>query len=362
MADYYKILEIEKGASEEEIKKAYRKLAHKYHPDKEGGNEEKFKEINEAYQVLSDKTKRAQYDQFGQTFNGAGGQGGGFGGFSGFDFGGFNQGGFGSFSGASGWEDVFSDIFGGGRSGYRQEVGRDIQADIEISFEEMAKGIKKELRLYKNEKCEVCGGTGGALGSKEETCQSCKGSGRVRKSIRTILGTIAQETVCDRCKGKGRTYSEKCKKCSGEGVHKEEKIISINVPAGIDDGQTISIRGEGEAGKQGAPSGDLFVTIHIKKHHKFIRKDDDIISEENISFAQAVLGDKIEVETIDGKVAMKIPSGTQSGEIFRIRNAGVPSLRGGNKGHHLVKIRVVVPKNVSRREKELIMELKNLEK
>lgn len=360
MADFYKTLGIEKGATDEEIKKAYRKLAHKYHPDKAGGDEEKFKEINEAYQVLSDKTKRAQYDQFGQTFNGAGGAGGGFSGFEGFS--GFGQEGFGGFSGSGGWEDVFSDIFGGRSRATHQEVGRDIQTDIEISFEEMVKGVKREIKLYKNVTCEVCGGTGGAPGSKEETCSDCHGSGRIRKSIRTILGTIAQETVCDKCKGRGKVYSEKCKKCSGEGVHKDEKIISIDVPAGISNGQTISVRGEGEAGKQGAPSGDLFVNVYVKKHPKFIRNEDDIVSEESISFSQAVLGDKIEVETIEGMVSMKIPPGTQSGEIFRIRHMGVPQLRGGGRGHHLVKIKVAIPKKISHKEKELIIELGKLGK
>ena len=360
MADFYKILGVEKGASDEEIKKAYRKLAHKYHPDKAGGDEEKFKEINEAYQVLSDKTKRAQYDQFGQTFNGAGGGGAGrgFNGFSGFDFGGFSQGGFSGFSGAGGWEDVFSDVFGGGRSRARQQdVGRDIQTDVEITFEEMVKGVKKDLHLYKNVRCDVCDGTGGAPGAKEETCKECGGSGRVRKTVRTILGTIAQEMVCDKCMGKGKTFSEKCNKCKGEGVHKSETKISVSIPAGIDNGQTISIRSEGEAGKNGAPSGDLFVTVHVRNHSKFKREEDNIISQENISFSQAVLGDKIEVETIDGKIMMKIPAGTQSGEIFRIKNAGIPHLRGGGRGHHLVKVNVIIPRKISRREKELITEL-----
>lgn len=359
MADFYKTLGVEKGATDEEIKKAYRKLAHKYHPDKAGGDEEKFKEINEAYQVLSDKTKRSQYDQFGQTFNGASGSGAG-GGFEGF--GGFGQGGFGGFSGASGWEDVFSDIFGGGRSGFHQEVGRDIQMDVEITFEEMVSGVKKDIKLYKNIKCDVCNGQGGAPGSREETCPDCKGSGRIRKAVRTILGTIAQESTCDRCKGRGKIYSEKCKKCKGEGVYRDERNISIDIPAGIDSGQTISVRGEGEAGKQGAPSGDLFVTVHIKNHPKFTRNDDDIISQESISFSQAVLGAKIEVATIEGKVSMKIPDGTQSGEIFRIRNMGVPHLRGGGRGHHLVKINVIIPKKISHKEKELITQLRNLEK
>lgn len=361
MTDFYKTLGVEKGASEDEIKKAYRKLAHKYHPDKEGGDENKFKEINEAYQVLSDKSKRAQYDQFGQTFNGAGGGNGGNG-FEGFS--GFGQGGFSGFSGASGWEDVFSDIFGsrGGHS-FHQETGRDIQADIEITFAQMVSGIKKEIRLYKNSTCSECGGSGGAPGSKEETCSDCHGTGRIRKAVRTILGTIAQETVCDSCKGKGKVFSQKCKKCQGEGVHKEEKNIPIEIPAGISDGQTISMRGEGEAGKFGAPNGDLFINVHILRHEKFSRdEENNIISEEKISFAQAALGDKIDVETVEGKVSMKIPSGTQNGEIFRIRNMGVPFLRSSGRGHHLVKIRVVVPKKLSHREKELIRELKELEK
>lgn len=362
MADYYKILGVEKGASEDEIKKAYRKLAHQHHPDKAGGNEDKFKEINEAYQVLSDKAKRSQYDQFGQTFNGSGAGGGGFsGGFEGFS--GFGQGGFGGFSGASGWEDVFSDIFGGGRSSYHQEVGRDIQVDIEISFFEMVTGTRKEISLYKNVVCDHCGGEGGERGSKKETCSDCHGTGKIRKSIRTILGTIAQEAVCDKCKGQGSIYTQKCRHCKGDGIYKNEKKIPIDIPAGISDGQTISLRGEGEAGKQGAPSGDLFINVHVKKHAKFNRdEENNIVSEEGISFAQATLGDKIEIETVEGPMTMKIPAGTQNGEIFRIRHLGVPFLRENDRGHHLVKIRVIVPKKISRREKELISELRELEK
>lgn len=356
MADYYKILGVEKNSSEEEIKKAYRKLAHKYHPDKEGGDENKFKEINEAYQVLSDKTKKSQYDQFGQTFNGAGqSQGGGQSG-----FGGFGQGGFGGFSGTGGWEDVFSDIFGGG--GFQQEPGRDIQVDTEISFEDMVTGVKREIRLNKNSTCADCRGTGGEAGSGEDTCSDCQGSGRIRKTIRTILGNIAQEATCDRCKGRGKIYSQKCKRCDGKGIRRDEKTISVDIPAGIDNGQTISVRGEGEAGAQGAPSGDLFILVHIIKHPKFSRNGDDIISEEKISFSQAVLGDKVQVDSIEGKVSMKIPPGTQSGEIFRIRNMGVPHLRGGGRGHHLVKIRVIIPKKINRQEKKLITELRDLEK
>ncbi len=359
------MLGVSKDASDDEIKRAYRKLAHKYHPDKSGGDEEKFKEVNEAYQVLSDKNKRAQYDQFGQTFEGAGGMGGqgGFGGFEGFSSqGGFDFSGFdfsGGQGGPSGWEDVFSDVFGG-FTGRRRQTGADIQVDLEIDFAEMVTGTKKEVKLYKNVQCDVCGGSGGAPGSKEETCKTCQGSGRIRKTVNTILGAVSQETLCPDCSGRGKVFTEKCKKCSGEGIVKEEKTIEVNVPAGINDGQTISVRGEGEAGKFGAGAGDLYVTVHIRPHQKFVREGDDILSTEEITFSQAVLGDKIEVETIDGKVSMKIPSGTQSGEIFRIRNKGVPHLRGGGRGNHLVKIKVLIPKKINRQQKKLIKELKEL--
>lgn len=366
MADYYKVLGVDKNSSDDEIKRAYRKLAHKYHPDKKDGDEEKFKEINEAYQVLSDKTKKSQYDQFGQTFNGAGGGPGagqgGFGGFSGF--GGGQQWDFSDFASqgnSGGWEDVFSDIFGG-RGGFGSAKGSDIQVDIEISFDEMIRGVRKEIKLYKDSKCSVCSGSGGAPGAKEETCKTCGGSGRVRKTVRSILGTIAQEAICDDCHGKGKTFSEKCKKCSGVGITKEEKIIPIDIPAGIQDGQTISVQGEGAAGRQGAQNGDLYINVHVKPHNKFSRKGDDIFSEEKITFPQAALGDKIEVDTMDGKVSMKIPQGTQSGEIFRIRSKGVPHLRGGGKGHHMVKIIVDIPRKLSGKEKSLIKELGSLVK
>ncbi len=357
--DYYKILGVDKNASDEEIKKAYRKLAHKYHPDKEGGDEAKFKEINEAYQVLSDSAKRSQYDQFGQTFDNAQ-AGGGFegfsshGGFGGFDFSEFTK-----QQAGGGWDDIFSDIFGGG-GGTR--TGSDIQVDLDIEFDEMVSGVKKEVKLYKNVKCAVCDGTGGAPGAKESVCKTCQGTGKIRKTMQTVLGTVAQETVCHDCKGKGKTFSEKCSKCSGEGIVKEEKNITVDIPAGISDGQTISIRGEGEAGQNGVPPGDLFVTVHIKPHSKFHREGNDILSEESVSFTQAILGDKISVDTVDGVVSIKIPPGTQSGETFRIRGKGVPYLRGMGRGNHLVKINVVIPKKINRKQRKLIKEFAELEK
>lgn len=354
--DYYKILGVDKSASDDEIKKAYRKLAHKYHPDKAGGDEKKFKEINEAYQVLSDKTKRAQYDQFGQTFDqrGAGGQG-----FGGFDFGGFQ--GFGQNQGFDfqdfGFEDIFSNIFGGGGTRQQARRGKDIQIDLEISFEEMVKGTRKTISLYKNVVCDVCQGTGAEPGSKKETCPTCKGSGQIRKTARSIFGSFTQVSTCPTCQGSGEVYSQKCHKCKGEGKIKEEQQIEINVPAGIENGQTISIQGQGEAGGKGGRSGDLYVNIHVTAHPKFKREGNNIISNEQITFTQAALGDKIQVETIEGPVKMKIPAGTQGGTIFRIKDAGIPFLNKRGRGDQLVKISVRVPRDLSREQKKLIEDL-----
>lgn len=360
--DYYKILGVDKGASDDEIKKAYRRLAHKHHPDKSGGDEAKFKEINEAYQVLSDKTKRSQYDQFGQTFNQSGGGGQGFGGFDFSGFGGFGdqQGGF-EFGGGD-FSDIFSDIFGGGRGKSRQRAGQDIQVDVEISFMEMVEGVKKEFRLYKRVVCDRCHGTGGEPGEKEETCPTCKGSGKVQKTVRSMFGTFSQTSTCPTCHGKGKIYSKKCSKCGGDGRVRQEEIVQVEIPAGIFSGQTISVRGKGEAGEQGAPAGDLYVNVHVHPHEKFKREEFDILSTEKISFSQAALGDKIEVETVDGKVKMKIPDGTQSGELFRIRDKGVPRLGGRGRGDHLVKIIVEIPKKLSREQKKLIEQLRDIEK
>jgi len=361
--DYYKTLGVEKGASDDEIKKAYRKLAHKHHPDKSGGDEAKFKEINEAYQVLSDKTKRAQYDQFGQNFNQSGGGGGQ--GFGGFDFSGFQgfggqQGGF-EFGGGD-FSDIFSDIFGGGRGSSNQKAGQDIQVDTEISFEEMVNGVRKEFRLYKRMTCDHCYGTGGEPGEKEETCATCKGRGKIQRTVRSILGTFSQTSTCPTCNGKGKIYSKKCSKCGGDGRVRQEEVVQVEIPAGIFSGQTISAQGKGEAGEAGAPAGDLYVNVHILPHKKFKREENNILSTEKISFAQAVLGDKIEVETVDGKVKMKIPDGTQSGELFRIRDKGAPILGRRGRGDHLVKIIVEIPKKLSREQKRLIEQLREEEK
>jgi molecular chaperone DnaJ len=362
--NYYEILGVTKDASDEEIKKAYRKLAHQHHPDKAGGDEKKFKEINEAYQVLSDKTKRQQYDQFGQTFGQGGfsGQGGQGFDFSGFDFSNFSsqgQGGQG-FSFEFGGEDlgdIFSNVFGMGGRGQRKKRGRDIQVDLEITFEEMVKGATREVNLYKTVECSHCSGTGGEPGTSKKTCPECKGKGQIRTVRRSFLGNFEQVVICPQCQGEGKIFEKKCRQCGGDGRRKEEKTISIKIPAGIQDGQAISLQGQGEAGEKGARAGDLYASIHVQSHSKFTRKGLDITSTEYIPFSMAVMGGKIEVETIDGKLVLKIPAGTQSGEIFRIKEKGVPELNGRNIGNQLVKVVVKTPKNLSRRQKELIEEL-----
>lgn len=354
--DLYEILGVGKNASDDEIKKAYRKLAHKYHPDKAGGDAEKFKEINAAYQVLSDKSKRAQYDQFGQTFEqgGAGGQG-----FGGFDFNG--QG----FNFGEGFEDIFSDIFGGGfgRSARRdtRRAGNDIQVDVELTFEEMVKGAKREINLRRAVTCDVCQGSGGEPGSKEETCPTCKGSGQVRKVARSFFGAFEQIITCATCHGKGKVFAKACHKCGGEGRVKEVQTVRVDIPAGIDHGQTISVQGKGEAGEKGATSGDLYVTVRILPHAKFTREGNNLLSTEHITFAQATLGIKIEIDTIEGKLKMKIPAGTQSGELFRIKGQGVPYLGRNTRGDQLVKIVVDVPRKLSREQKRLIEQLGELD-
>lgn len=361
--DYYNILGVSKGSSDDEIKKAYRKLAHKYHPDKAGGDEKKFKEINQAYQTLSDRSKRAQYDQFGQTFNGgSSGAGQGFGGFSSqggqWDFSGF-QGGTGSqgFEFGEGFGDIFSDIFGGGGSRGNKKPGRDVQVDIEITFEEMVQGTKRDINLYKKSECSLCHGTGGEPGTKEENCKTCSGSGKVQKTVNSIFGSFAQVSTCHMCQGLGKIYSKKCHKCSGEGRVKEDHKIPVNIPAGISSGQTISVQGQGEAGEKGSPSGDLYINVYVEPHNEFNRDKDNILSTVRISYSKAVLGDKINVKTMEGLVTMKIPQGTQSGEVFRIKGKGVPSLRGSSRGDHLVKIVVDIPKKLTREQKKIIEEL-----
>lgn len=365
--DYYKTLGVSRDASEDALKKAYRKLAHEWHPDKKGGNEAKFKEINEAYQVLSNKEKRAQYDRFGETFSGGGNGGGnGGGGFGGFDF---NRG-FEGFSGGNfhfegGFDDIFSDIFGSrgasrGRS--PQKSGNDIRVDVEISFEEMAQGVRKTISLRRTVTCDSCNGKGGKRGTKETPCATCGGAGKVRRTVRSFLGTFQQVEICEACRGQGKVSAEKCPDCRGEGRSKKSEEIPIDIPAGIEDGQMLSLSGEGEAGEMGGQAGDLLIAIHVRPHGMFERRGNDVLSTAFISCARAALGDTISVSTLEGEISMKIPSGTQSGEVFRIRGKGLRSVGSSwGKGDHLVTIIIRIPKQLSREERSLFESLRNQE-
>lgn len=364
MADYYSILGVPRDASDDDIKRAYRKLAQQYHPDRAGGNEQKFKEINEAYQVLSDKAKRQQYDQFGTTFEQGAGAGGGFGGFGGAEgFGGFEgafrNGGaefnFGNF----GFEDIFSDIFGGGRGerGGGMRKGEDINIDIEITLEDVLHGAEKELSLYKRVICSHCGGSGAEPGTKIKDCPTCKGSGQIRKSRRTILGTFSQVTVCPDCKGEGKKAEKACRVCGGDGRVRDTRNIKIHVPPGIQDGQIIEIQGEGEAATKGGVSGDLYIAIHVKNHPNFKRHNSNIIYQAEIPVSIAVLGGEIEIPTLEGKVKLKIPAGTKQGKVLSLKNKGLPNFRRSGRGDELVEIMIKIPEKLSRHQRELFEQL-----
>lgn len=352
--DYYKILGVDKGASQDEIKKAFRKKAHEYHPDKATGDEAKFKEANEAYQVLGDEKKRAQYDQFGSGFQN--GQAGGGPGFGGFSAGGINMDDLGDIFG--GFGDIFGG-FGGGGGSRRPSRGHDIQTILVITFDEAVHGVEKEISLRRQIKCDRCHGEGAEPGSKIETCSTCRGTGRVTGVQRTILGNMQVQSTCPDCQGEGKTFSQKCGKCSGTGVVQENSKLKVKIPAGIDDGETIRLSGQGEAGQKGAPSGDLYLKISVRGDNRFERQGYDIHSKAFISFTQAALGDKIDIETINGSVKLKIPVGTQSGTSFKLRGKGVQRLRGGGKGDHLVKVQVKTPTNLSKKQKDLLKGLES---
>lgn len=364
--DYYDILGVAKGASAEEIKKAYRTLAHKHHPDKSGGDETKFKEINEAYQVLSNAQKRQQYDQYGQTFEQAQRQGGfGGGGFSWEDFARQSGGGFQGQNvnfdfGDLG--DMFGDLFGFGggsrtRRTQRARQGGDIQTEMSIDFREAVFGVEKLVDLYKLSTCGHCHGNGAEPGTKIETCPTCGGSGQVRQVQQTILGAFQSVGVCPTCHGEGKKASKKCTECGGSGRVKASEQIKVQIPAGISDGETIRLSGKGEAGTHGSSAGDLYITIRVKPDKEFTREKDDILSEVAVTFSQAALGTKVPVVTLDGEVTLHIPSGTQSGKVFKLKDKGVPHLRSRGRGDHLVTVTVVTPPHLSREQKKLLEEL-----
>ncbi len=361
--NYYDILGVSKTASADEIKKAYRKLAHKYHPDKGEGNDAKFKEVNEAYQVLSNAEKRGQYDQYGQTFEQAQRNGQGFGGAGGpFGAGGFD---FSGFGGQGGVEfdlgDIFGDIFGSQRSRQaRRERGIDLEMPLTISFEEAVFGVEKSITLEKKDACPTCEGSGAKAGTKVITCPVCHGQGQIRTQRRTILGNIATSTTCDRCDGSGKIPEVPCEKCSGAGILRQEKTIEVKIPAGIDNGQRVAIRGEGEVGYRGSKSGDLYLAIKVKPHKDFQRQGFNLLKDLPLSFTQAALGAKINVDTLDGKIELKIPAGTQPGKVFRVAGKGVPVINSAKRGDLYITARVVVPNKLTKEETELIKKLAEL--
>ncbi len=349
--DYYEVLGLKKGASEDELKKAYRKLAKSCHPDLHPNDKEceaKFKELGEAYEVLSDSEKRSKYDQFGhaafdQSYGGGGGGfGGGFGGFSDI---------FGDIFGGGG----FGDIFGGGqtsRNGPRR--GENIRVMVGITFEEAAFGCTKEVEVNRIEKCDSCSGSGAQSGSAVETCGNCGGSGTVRQQQRTPLGVFQTTGACPKCSGKGKIIKDPCKTCQGSGNMRKRKKISVNIPAGIDDEQTVSVRSQGNAGLNGGPAGDLLITVSMMAHELFVREGTSVIYELPISFVQATLGDEIEVPTLDGKVKYSIPEGTKTGTTFRLRGKGIPYLRGNGRGDQFVTVHIETPQNLSREQKDML--------
>lgn len=345
--DYYEVLGVSRDASPEEIKKAYRRLARKYHPDvsSEPDAEERFKEINAAYEVLSDPERRAMYDRYGTE---------GPPGFGGFDFGGMRD----PF-------DIFAEVFGNlggfgdfgrtGRAGPRR--GNDIRTSLEISFEEAAFGVEKEVEIHRQELCPVCGGTGAEPGTSPERCPECGGTGQVRQVQHSFLGSFVNITTCPRCHGQGTIVRTPCHECRGSGRVYVTRRIQVSIPAGVDDGMTIRVSGQGEPGSKQGPSGNLYITLHVKPHPFFKRRGDDVILEMKINVAQAALGATVTVPTLDGEREISIPPGTQAGAIFRLRGLGIPHLRGNGRGDQLIVTQVAIPKHLTEEQKALFSQL-----
>ncbi|MFA6528493.1 MAG: molecular chaperone DnaJ [Candidatus Gracilibacteria bacterium] len=360
MKDLYEILGVSKTASDAEIKKAYRRLAQKHHPDMNKSDktaEAKFKEVNQAYEILSDKQKRGQYDQFGSTsFNGGGGGPSGFQGFQGFDFGSFS-------GGAGGFSDIFETFFGGDmgrrsrksrKSGVR---GDDIEFELNLTFEEAVFGIERTLEVAKADVCQTCEGKGYEANTKIVTCSNCNGAGQIRSVRQTILGQISTSHICSNCNGEGRVPEKKCHECHGTMRTRQKSKITVKIPSGIDDGSIVKLSGRGEAGVGGGPYGDLYLHIRVMAHNKFSREGTTIRSVEEIDLLQAVLGDQIKMATVYGEIDLKIPAGTQNGQIFTLKGYGVKPQNSTTAGEHLVKISIRIPKKLSNKERELYEQL-----
>ncbi len=344
--DYYEVLGVSKSASKDEIKKAYRKLSKQYHPDinKADDAADKFKEIKEAYEVLSDDQKKAHYDQFGHTDPNQG-----FGGGGGFD-------------GGFGFEDIFETFFGGQGGGRRRRdpnaprQGADLQYTMTLGFEEAAFGKETTIEIPVEETCDTCTGTGAKPGTKVETCSNCRGTGQESVEQNTPFGRIVNRRTCSKCNGSGKSIPNKCTTCHGAGRVKKRNTIKVNIPAGVDEGQQLRVAGKGEAGVNGGPAGDLYVVFHVRRHEFFERDGDDVYCEMPITFAQAALGDEVEVPTLHGKVKLKVPGGTQTGTNFRLKGKGIANVRGYGQGDQHIKIRVITPTKLSEKQKQLMRE------
>lgn len=347
--DYYEVLRVKKGASDDELKKAYRKLAKQNHPDLHPGDKEaeaRFKEINEAYEVLSDKEKRAKYDQFGfagvDPNFGAGGAGGGFGFDMGDIFGSFFGGGFGGFGG------------GGSKARTGPSKGGTVRTSLTLTLEEAAFGCEKDVTISHVESCDVCGGTGCEPGTTAEVCPECHGTGQVRMQQRTVFGTMSTSTICPNCRGEGKIIHQKCKACGGSGGVRRQKKVHVKVPAGIDNGQAISVRGQGDMGRNGGPAGDLIVGINVAPHPRLRREGPHIYLDQTVSILQATLGGEVEIPSLDGKIKCKVEPGTQPGTTLRLRGKGVPILNGRGRGDQYVTLRVEIPRNLNDQQRQAL--------